>query len=301
MVGLDKGSDGDAAAPERRGMIRRAGFGLAGIAAAGLLATSPRASAATATYTDTDLFNFLLNFEYLGANYYLHAVTGKGLSAYTSVTGVGTPGEVVGGALVPFQTPAIAYYAQQLASDELAHAEFIRELLGTAVIAQPAVDIADSWTVLAQAAGLITSGQTFNPFENEVNFLLGAYALEDVCVTGLTGTAALLTEPNNIAYAASLLGAEGYHGGAIRGFLSDIGGGDATNAISHLRAKLSGVDDNGTAADGNAFNITNVDSNGLAYRRTPSQVLSILYGNNASGTASGLFFPSGVNGAITMV
>ncbi len=301
MVEADKSRDGDATAPMRRGMIRSTGIGLAGIAAAGLLATSTRASAATTAYTDTDLFNFLLNFEYLGANYYLHAVTGEGLSAYTSVTGVGKPGEVVGGALVPFQTPAIAHYAQQLANDELAHAEFIRELLGTAVIAQPAVDIADSWTVLAQAAGLITPGQAFNPFENEVNFLLGAYALEDVCVTGLTGAAALLSDPTNIAYAASLLGAEGYHGGAIRGFLSNIGAGVATNAISNLRAKLSGVADNGTDAAGNPFNITNVDQNGQAYRRTPSQVLSILYGNNASGTASGLFFPFGVNGTITTV
>lgn len=301
MAAQDESIDDVVATFTHSRLMRRASLGLAGVATAGLLATSNQASAATTAYTDTDLFNFLLNFEYLGANYYLHAVTGKGLSAYTSVTGVGTQGEVVGGALVPFKTPAFAYYAQQLANDELAHAEFIRELLGSAAIAQPAVDLTDSWTVLAQAAGLITTEQTFNPFENEVDFMLGAYVLEDVCVTGLTGSAALLTAPNNIAYVASLLGTEGYHAGAIRGLLSDIGGGDDTNAIANLRAKLSGVGDNGTNADGNPFNITNVDYNGQAYRRTPSQVLSILYGNNTSGTASGLFFPAGVNGAITTV
>ena len=296
MSGELQNDDRQTITPKRRGML---GLGVAGIVTTGLLAASTKASAAA--FTDADLFNFALNFEYLGANYYLQAVTGKGLDAFTSTTGTGTPGSVVGGSLVPFKTPALAYYAQQLANDELAHAIFLRDVLGAAAITQPAVDLADSWTVLALAAGLISPGQTFNPFQDEVSFLLGAYAIEDVCVTGLTGAAALLTSPTNVAYAASLLGAEGYHGGAIRGFLSDIGAGIATDAISNLRATLSGVGDNGTSADGNPFNITNVDFNGQAYRRTPSQVLSILYGSSVSGTASGLFFPSGVNGTVNTV
>ena len=74
--------------------------------------------------------------------------------------------------------------------------------------------------------------------------------------------------------------------------------GAATDAISALRLKLGGVGDNGTNYLGNASNITNVDTNGQAFRRTPSQVLSIVYGG---GNASGLFFPNGISGGFTSV
>jgi len=285
--------------PARRGMLRRAGLGLAGIAAVGI-AAAPKAARA-ATLTDTDIFNFALNFEYLGAEFYLRAVTGKGLSSYIGVGGVGNQGTVTGGSPVPFKTAAVAYYAQQLANDELAHANFIRTALGSAAIAEPSIDLQQSWTTLAMAAGLISTGQTFSPFADEVSFLLGAYVLEDVCVTALAGAANQLTSPTNLAYAAGLLGAESYQAGAIRGYLANIGAGAATDAISNLRATLSGVGDNGTNADGNAYNITNVDINSQAYRRTPQQVLAIAYGSSTTGTSSGGFFPAGVNGTIVSV
>ncbi len=283
---------------DRRSMLRRAGLGIAGVAAASALTSK---SASAQAITDAVIFNFALNFEYLGAEYYLRAATGSGLSSYSAVTGTGTQGTVTGGTAVPFQTTALAYYAQQLANDELGHVLTVREVLGADAIAEPSIDLADSWTVLATAAGLIAPGQAFNPFADEVSFLLGAYVLEDVCVTALAGAAALLTNPTNIAYAASFLGAEGYQAGAIRGFLANIGAGTATDAISALRATLSGVGDNGTSADGNPFNITNVDYNGQNYRRTPQQVLAIAYGSSVTGTAGGLFFPNGVNGSVTIV
>ncbi len=284
----------------RRVVMRRAGFGLVGVAAAGLLASRP---ARATTATDEAIFNFALNFEYLGAEYYLRAATGKPLSSFAAVTGVGTQGTVSAPTgPVPFQTEALAYYAQRLALDELGHVLFIREALGSVAIAEPTIDFVDAFAGLAVSAGLAEpGGPPFNPFASEVAFLLGAYVLEDVCVTALAGAAALLTIPNNIAYAASLLGAEGGQAGAIRGYLAEIGAGAATNAISLLRATLSGTFDNGTDADGNPFNFTNVDYNGLVARRTTSQVLSIAYSNNAVGTNKGGFFPSGVNGTITTV
>ncbi len=285
----------------RRVVMRRAGFGLAGVAAAGMFASRSASAATTTVNIDADIFNFSLNFEYLGAEYYLRAVTGKGLASFTSVTGTGTPGAVIGGMAVPFQTPAVAYFAQQLANDELGHVLFIREVLGSAAIAEPQIDLADAWTVLAASAGLIAPGQTFDPYANEVNFLLGAYVLEDTCVTALAGAAALLTSPDNIAYAAGLLGAESYQAGLIRSYLSEVGAGAATNAISALRAKLSGVGDNGTDSEGNPYNFTNADLNAQAFRRNTSQILTIAYGANTPGTSSGGFFPAGVNGAIKSV
>jgi hypothetical protein len=202
---------------------------------------------------------------------------------------------VTGGSLVPFQNTAIAYIAQKIAVDELAHVNFIRAVLGSAAVPEPEIDLVNSFTTLAVAAGLIAPGQTFNPFASETDFLLGAYIFEDVGATAYSGAAALLS-PTVLPYAASILAVEGYHAGAIRGRLSDIGGDAATNAISALRQKLSGVGDNGLNYQNNPANFTNVDVNGQVYRRTPQQVLAIVYGG---GTTSGLFFPNGVNGAIT--
>ena len=285
----------------RREIVRRLGAGAVGtalvasMAGVDLAASSPAAEAAT--ITDTDILNFALNFEYLGAEYYLRAISGSGLPA-NLLTGVGTQGSVTGGSVVPWNGSAIVAFAQRLAIDEIAHVEFLRAVNGANAIAEPAINLSTSWTTLAIAAGLIKTGQTFDPFADPVSFLLGAYVIEDVCVTALTGAAGLLTSPANITGAAGLLGTEGYQAGAIRSLLSDLGAGQATDAISALRAKLSGAaDDVGTSIAGNDYNFVPNDINGLAFRRTPSQVLNIAYGG---GAASGYgFFPNRVNGTIT--
>ena len=240
-----------------------------------------------------------MNLEYLEAEYYLRAVTGMGLSV--AYGGEGTA-IVPASTLVPFQTPAVAYWAQRIANDELAHVNFLRIALGAAAIPEPTIDLETSFTTLAVAAGLIVPGQTFNPFASEVDFLLGAYIFEDVGVSAYAGAAALLTEPDNIAYGASILAIEAEHAGCIRGYIASIGGGAATDAISALRQSLSGVQDNGTnlgASGGNPFAFANDDYNGQVFRRTPQQVLNIVYGAAATGATSGLFFPNGVNGAVT--
>jgi len=90
---------------------------------------------------------------------------------------------------------------------------------------------------------------------------------------------------------------EAYHAGAIRARLSEIGGGTVTDQISTLRYKLSGVGDLGVLNPGNPFTFVNDDVNALAQRRTPQQVLSIVYGG---GTSYGLFYPGGMNGAVTV-
>ena len=278
----------------RRRLMKSAGAGAVALGALGGASIATSTSASAATYTDADILNFALNLEYLEAEFYLRATTGQPLSVYTGVTGVGTPGTVTGGSLVPFQNTALAYYALRIANDELAHVRFLQTALGASAISEPSIDFATSFTTLAQAAGLVGAGETFNPFADEVSFLLGAYIFEDVGVTAYAGAANLLTDPGNLSYAASVLAVEGYHAGALRGYLSQIGAGDATNAISALRAKLGGVPDNGTLVAGNPYNFNNVDYNGQTYRRTTQQVLNIVYGGVSP--TGGLFFPNGVHG-----
>jgi hypothetical protein len=295
--GLDFGRE-----PDRRGLLRALGAGaaataVAGTIAAGGLALSAQPAQAQAV-TDVDIFNFALNFEYLGAEYYLHGLTGQGLPA-SLLTGTGTQGTVAAGGPTAFQNPAVAQYVQRLAADEQAHVIFIRSVLGSAAIAEPTISLTPAtWSTLAAAAGLIQPGQTFNPYAGDVAFLLGAYVIEDVCVTALAGAAALLTNKDNVEAAAGLLGVEAYQAGAIRTLLANVGAGAATDAISALRASLSGVGDNGTLVQGQPYNFTNVDSNALVFRRTPQQVLNIAYGGTGRLGVGGGNFPNGVNGTI---
>jgi hypothetical protein len=279
----------------RRQLLRNAGLGTAVAAASGLgLFGSARAQAASPP-SDVDILNFALNLEYLEAEYYLFAVNGTGLPN-TDINGVGTTGNVIGGAAVPFRSSEIAQFAKSIADDELAHVEFLRSALGSAAVARPTIDLFNSFNTLWQAAGLIQPGQTFNPFENDLNWLLGAYVFEDVGVTAYNGAAPLIQSKTYLAAAASILPVEAYHAANIRTLLFQKHQGNATAAISAVRAAASGTnDDQGVVMNGVA-NITPTNANALAFSRTTTQVLNIVYLGGASGNFG--FFPQGLNGAI---
>jgi hypothetical protein len=133
-------------------------------------------------------------------------------------------------------------------------------------------------------------------FENDITFLLGAYIFEDVGVTAYNGAAPLITSKTYLGAAASILAVEAYHAGSIRTLLYELGQADATAKISALRASASGAaDDQGVKLNG-MVNIFPVDSNALAFSRTTTQVLNIVYLGGASGNYG--FFPQGLNGTI---
>ncbi|MBE7159291.1 MAG: ferritin-like domain-containing protein, partial [Rhodospirillales bacterium] len=152
-------------------------------------------------------------------------------------------------------------------------------------------------TFAARGAGGIGPNDTFDAFANEDNFLLSAFIFEDVCVTALTGAAPLLQSKATLAVAAGLLGVEAYQAGAIRTFLTARGFFQQAGLISDARGRLDGVgyDDQGIS-DGTTYNISPTDVDGLAFARTPQEVLRIAY-LNPQGTPNG-FFPMGVNGTI---
>jgi hypothetical protein len=289
----------------RRSLIKLGGAALAGFAFAGI------AKAQTAV-TDTDILNFALNLEYLEAEYYTIATSGMTIDQMgIGITGTGTQGGVTvknnspTSAKVPFATPAIQSYAQEVATEERKHVSFLRNALGSSAVAQPAIDLLNSFNGLAVAAGI---GSSFDPFSSEVNFLLGSYIFEDVGVTAYHGAAGLITTPANLDAAAGILAVEGYHAGLIRTVLYGLDaanpslGIDATaTKISKARAALDGTnnDDIGlgvvTNSLGSASTIVNADANTIAFSRTTTQVLSIVY---AGGSGKGGFFPAGLNGTI---
>ncbi len=242
-------------------------------------------------FTDADYLNFALNLEYLEASYYLIAATGSGLSAADMGTGAGT---VTGGAQVPFTTAVQMEYAYEIAQDELNHVRFLRSALGSAAVPMPAIDLTNSFNAAASAAGI---GSSFNPFGSFDAFLVGAFVFEDVGVTAYSGAAPLLTSKTYLSAAAGIQAVEAYHAGEVRTLVLAAGSTYVgyANQISALRATLGG----GNETTLSATTIVACDpTNAIAYSRTLSEVLKIVYANGDSNVTSGGFFPSGMNGTI---
>lgn len=291
---LDSTTKEIAALASRRGLLRNAGLGAA-LAAASSIPFTRRADA-SAAITDEDILNFALNLEYLEAEFYRLAVYGKSLPP-DDTTGMGTHGGVTGGRQVAFTTKHYFDFAREVANDEYNHVLFLRSALGKAAVARPQIDFTDAFKALGMAAGF-PSTYSFNPFANEVEFLLGAFVFEDVGVTAYLGAAASISNKDYLTAAGGILAVEAYHAAEIRSLMLQNGVAlGKAGEISALRAQLSGAaDDQGPLLNGKP-NVVPADSNSIAFARTPSQVLNIVYGG---GSASNyLFFPNRMNGTIS--
>ena len=305
----------------RREFFRKSAGFAAGLAGGAVLAacssdsddavaqTPPPSGGGSAAPTDVEILNFALNLEYLEAQFYSFAALGQGLPA-ASLTGAGTQGAVTGGRRVNFTDPVVAQYAREIAQDEIAHVNFLRSALGGAAVAQPAINISGdatgAFTVAARAAGVIGPNDTFDPYASDENFLLGAYIFEDVGVTAYKGASPLISNKTFLEAAAGILAAEAYHAGLVRTVLYAKGVTapalrTIAGQISDLRGKLDGATDLDQVITGPAdtSNIVPLDANGIAFSRSPGQVLNIVYGTPTS-VRQGLFFPAGVNGALAM-
>jgi len=280
---------------------RRSALLLGGAALAGL-ALGQKAFAQTGP-TDNDILNFALNLEFLEAQFYTLATTGMTIDqvGLSTKSGGGTAGGAVtvkANPKVTFTTPLLQQLAGEITQDEQNHVKFLQAALGANAIAQPKIDLMNSFNALASAAGL---GSTFDPFASETNFLLGAFIFEDVGVTAYQGAAGLITSKTYLDKAVGIHNVEAYHAAAIRTriFQAGTAAQSASQAIARTRATLDGTgnDDIGVGVTNGAATIVDNDANGMTYARTTTQVLSIVYGGGAAGTG-GAFFPSAMNGTI---
>ncbi len=284
---------------DRRKLLTLTGLAGAGAAAAALL---PAGAASASTVSDGSVLNFALNLEYLEAEFYLRAAYGEGLSDGMT-TGKGDRGGVRGGHRVPFRNAKIRNYAHEIAKDEKQHVEFLRAALGSAKVARPSIDLDKAFSAAATAAGLIKPGQKFDAFANDNSFLLAAFIFEDVGVTAYKGAAPLITNKTYLEAAAGILAVEAYHAGLIRTSLYDEGFEvssifDSVQKISNARDSLDGRSDDDQGIGGRGYsNIVPADGNGIAFSRSTSQVLNIVY-LNPGRVSKGGFFPDGLNGDI---
>ena len=285
-----------------------------------------RNASAQIAVSDNDLLNFILQLKYLEAEFAARGVTGNGLPN-SLISGTGRLGVVNGGTLVPFVNVTLFEVAADIYTNDVTQLGYLRSLLGAAVTARPLIDLAGGFQLQAENAKT-SAGAQFNPFTNEVNFFLAAFSLKEVILTAIAGVIPLLSTPANVSVVASALAVESYHAGAVRAVLTQIASGAAvpadlpsattlpfdTEAIADLQSRLTGsVTGVGiiNPATG-TYQISTRDSNALAYRRTPAQVLRVVtFGNEPTGSVFdaidfstalpnnfGGFFPGGVNGTI---
>ena len=292
----------------RREMLRQTGLMGTGLVLGGVMgacATTPGMS--QSPNIDVDVLNFALNLEYLEAAFYLAAV-GR-INEIATIGGnaeIRLPTGFNGTSPIPGLSPDVLEYAQEIAEDELAHVKFIRQALGSAAVARPVIDLDQAFRAAGNAAsgGAITN---FNPFANELFFIHGAFIFEDVGVSAYKGAAKLITDKNTVLdSAAGILAVEAYHAGLIRLLLHDrkdepvtptLTVKDVVQAISNLRGSAGGGKDEGIVKN-NRANLVLADNDGIAFGRTTSEVLKIVYLTGEANRTMGGFFPNGLNGNI---
>jgi hypothetical protein len=276
MAKLDKLTDFIDSPLTRRSFAKGVSLAAVGVAGATMLgSTAVKAIAATTGRTlnpqidDIDILNFALNLEYLEAEFYCVATTGKTLVELGILQESDTSGPTTGGNQVPGLVSSInapvGFIANALRSNEIAHVLYLRSALGSAAVLKPTINL--------NALGY--------GFANTADFLKLSRQFEDVGVSAYAGAAPLISSKTYLEAAARILGTEAEHSGSIR---------DACITMGVVSPPVDDLDVPPTRATPFC-----VDNNALAIARTTAQVLNIVY---AGGNCSGGFYPDGMNGTI---
>ena len=283
-------------------------------------ATSTTAAPGAYTATNADWLNFTLQLHYLLAAYLQRSLDGTTLSA--SLTGgSGTAGQVRGAQAVAFTDQVLRTLAREVTTATVARIGLLRRTLGSAVTAQPVIDISGGqgspFQAIAAYSGPNATPPTtfFNPYASDKDYLLGAVALFAVATSAIPRIAALagnevrpvlgLICAGVAANDATLRNALFYR--ADQEPLTPPAGEktlfERANIMSDGRDQFDGPADLDQGVGGFAgktdvnANIGVTDANSIQLRRTPEQVLGVLYAS-ASSVAAGAFFPAGINGTI---
>ncbi|CAL5345616.1 unnamed protein product [Camellia sinensis] len=263
--------------------------------------------------SDIDLLEFPLNLEYLEAEFFLWGSLGYGLDSIAPNLTMGGPPPVgtTKARLDPFTKDVILQFAFQ----EVGHLRAIKNTVRG--FPRPLLNLsAEAFGNVMNSAFGRALKPAFDPYANELNFLLASYVIPYVGLTGYVGANPKLQSPISKRLVAGLLAVESGQDAVIRGLLYErarekvkpygITVAAFTDCISELRNKLgsAGVKDEGLivptfqGAEGKLRgNVLAGDQNSVGYDRTPEEILRIIYSSGDEHVPGG-FYPKGADGRI---
>ncbi|PWA56163.1 hypothetical protein CTI12_AA423800 [Artemisia annua] len=263
--------------------------------------------------SDINLLEFPLNLEYFEAEFFLFGALGWGLDyIQPNLTGGGPPPI---GARRANLSPLIRDIIAQFGYQEVGHLRAIKStVLG---FPRPLLNLRkEAFANVMNSAFGRPLYPLFDPYANDINYLLACYVIPYVGLTGYVGANPLLQSFTAKKLVAGLLGVESGQDAVIRTLLYeratewvipyDITVAEFTIGISELRNRLghAGRRDEGLivpsylGAEGmTSGNILSANASSLSYARTPAEILRIVYQTGSEHRPGG-FFPHGANGAI---
>ncbi|XP_031103524.1 desiccation-related protein PCC13-62-like [Ipomoea triloba] len=262
---------------------------------------------------DKDLLEFPLNLEYLEAEFFLWGAFGYGLDKQAPNLTGGGPAPI--GVKEAKLSPLVKDIIGQFGLQEVGHVRAIKETVPG--FPRPLLNLsAETFaTVINDAFGKPLE-PTFDPYANDINYVIASYIIPYVGLTGYVGANPKLVSYVAKRLVAGLLGVEAGQDAVLRTILYErkdeevapygITVAEFTDRISDLRNKLgkAGVKDEGLVVEPSqgpegisSGNILAGDANSLAYDRTPEEILRIVYGTGKENKPGG-FYPKGADGKI---
>ncbi|TKY72468.1 Desiccation-related protein PCC13-62 [Spatholobus suberectus] len=270
-------------------------------------------ASATTPESDVDLLEFPLNLEYLEAEFFLFGSLDHGLDVVAPNLTEGGPPPI--GAKLAKLDPLVRDVILQFGLQEVGHLRAIKSTVRG--FPRPLLDLSTaSFAKVMNSAIGRPLHPPFDPYANDINFLLASYVIPYVGLTGYVGANPHLQNATSKKLVAGLLGVESGQDAVIRALLYErraqlvqpygVTVAEFTDRISTLRNKLgnAGVKDEGLVvpkvlgAEGRVTgNILAGDKDSLAYARTPQEILRIIYGGGDEHVPGG-FYPKGASGRI---
>ncbi|KAL6571655.1 hypothetical protein OROHE_003298 [Orobanche hederae] len=263
--------------------------------------------------SDVDLLEFPLNLEYLEAEFFSWGALGSGLDTFAPNLTMGGPPPI--GATKAKLSPVIKDIIAQFALQEFGHLRAIQKTVPG--FPRPLLNLsAATFGTIMDNAFEKPLVPPFDPYADDINYLIASYVIPYVGLTGYVGANPRLESPISKRLVAGLLGVESGQDAVLRALLYErafmkvfpygITVAEFTNKISRLRNELGkkGLKDEGLivepvlGAEGKIpGNVLAADGYSLSYDRTPEEILRIVYGTGREDTPGG-FYPRGGDGKI---